>query len=152
MICAGKCGKMRTRQTPRTPPADALMSAGNHEGTPMNVGGKPYRTIWLNEDGWSVEIIDQTRLPHRFKTRTLHDLTDAAHAIRSMQVRGAPLIGVTAAYGLCLALREDSSDSGIDRACETLMATRPTAVNLRWAVEEMRTILRNQPKDKDRKS
>jgi len=124
------------------------MSAGNHEGTPMNVGGKPYRTIWLNEDGWSVEIIDQTRLPHRFETRTLHDLTDAAHAIRSMQVRGAPLIGVTAAYGLCLALREDSSDSGIDRACETLMATRPTAVNLRWAVEEMRTTLRNQPKDK----
>jgi methylthioribose-1-phosphate isomerase len=114
----------------------------------MNVGGKPYRTIWLNEDGWSVEIIDQTRLPHRFETCTLHDLTDAAHAIRSMQVRGAPLIGVTAAYGLCLALREDSSDSGIDRACETLMATRPTAVNLRWAVEEMRASLRNQSKDK----
>jgi methylthioribose-1-phosphate isomerase len=114
----------------------------------MNVGGKPFRTIWLNDDGWSVEIIDQTRLPHRFETCTLHDLTDAAHAIKSMQVRGAPLIGVTAAYGLCLALREDSSDSGIDRACETLMATRPTAVNLRWAVEEMRTSLRNQPKDK----
>ena len=114
----------------------------------MNVGGKPYRTIWLNDDGWSVEIIDQTRLPHRFETCTLHDLSDAAHAIRSMQVRGAPLIGVTAAYGLCLALREDSSDSGIDRACESLMATRPTAVNLRWAVEEMRASLRNQPKDK----
>ena len=114
----------------------------------MNVGGRPYRTIWLNDDGWSVEIIDQTRLPHRFETCTLHDLTDAAHAIRSMQVRGAPLIGVTAAYGLCLALREDASDSGIDRACETLTATRPTAVNLRWAVEEMRASLRNQPKDK----
>ena len=114
----------------------------------MNVGGKPYRTIWLNDDGWSVEIIDQTRLPHRFETCTLHDLTDAAHAIKSMRVRGAPLIGVTAAYGLCLALRDDRSDSGIDRACETLMATRPTAVNLRWAMEEMRASLRNQPKDK----
>ncbi len=114
----------------------------------MNVGGKPYRTIWLNEDGWSVEIIDQTRLPHRFETVTLRNLADAAHAIKSMQVRGAPLIGVTAAYGLCLALREDSTESGIDRACEMLMATRPTAVNLRWAVEEMRAALRNQPKDK----
>jgi methylthioribose-1-phosphate isomerase len=114
----------------------------------MNVGGKPYRTIWLNEDGWSVEIIDQTRLPHRFETCTLRNLADAAHAIRSMQVRGAPLIGVAAAYGLCLALREDGTDAGIDRACETLMATRPTAVNLRWAVEEMRAALRNQPKDK----
>jgi methylthioribose-1-phosphate isomerase len=113
----------------------------------MNVGGKPYRTIWLNEDGWSVAIIDQTRLPHRFETITLRNLADAAHAIRSMQVRGAPLIGVTAAYGLCLALREDSTDSGVDRACETLMATRPTAVNLRWAVEEMRAALRNQAKD-----
>jgi methylthioribose-1-phosphate isomerase len=114
----------------------------------MNVGGKPYRTIWLNGDGWSVDIIDQTLLPHRFETVTLRNLSDAAHAIRSMQVRGAPLIGVTAAYGLCLALREDASDAGIDRACETLMATRPTAVNLRWAVEEMRAALRNQPKDK----
>jgi methylthioribose-1-phosphate isomerase len=93
----------------------------------MNVGGKPYRTIWLNGDGWSVDIIDQTLLPHRFETVTLRNLSDAAHAIRSMQVRGAPLIGVTAAYGLCLALREDASDAGIDRACETL---------------------RNQPKDK----
>jgi methylthioribose-1-phosphate isomerase len=113
----------------------------------MNVGGKPYRTIWLNDDGWSVEIIDQTLLPHRFETRMLRSLADAAHAIKSMQVRGAPLIGVTAAYGLCLALREDASDAGIDRASETLMATRPTAVNLRWAVEEMRAALRNQPKD-----
>jgi methylthioribose-1-phosphate isomerase len=114
----------------------------------MNVGGKPYRTIWLNEDGWSVEIIDQTLLPHRFETRTLRNLADAAHAIKSMQVRGAPLIGVTAAYGLCLTLREDATDAGVDRACATLMATRPTAVNLRWAVEEMRAALRNQPKDK----
>ncbi|HVR66092.1 MAG TPA: S-methyl-5-thioribose-1-phosphate isomerase [Verrucomicrobiae bacterium] len=114
----------------------------------MNVGGKPYRTIWLNEDGWSVAIIDQTRLPHRFETLTLRKLADAAHAIKSMQVRGAPLIGVTAAYGLCLALREDGTDAGIDRACETLMATRPTAVNLRWAVDEMRAALRNQPRDK----
>jgi methylthioribose-1-phosphate isomerase len=113
----------------------------------MKVNGKPFRTIWLNGDGRSVEIIDQTRLPHRFETCTLRKLADAAHAIKAMQVRGAPLIGVTAAYGLCLALGEDASESGIDRACETLMATRPTAVNLRWAVEEMRATLRNQPRD-----
>jgi methylthioribose-1-phosphate isomerase len=111
----------------------------------MKVNGRPYRTIWVNEDGWSVEIIDQTLLPHRFETRTLRNLADAAQAIKSMQVRGAPLIGVAAAYGLCLALRDDAAPEGIDRACETLLATRPTAVNLRWAIAEMRAALRNQP-------
>ena len=75
----------------------------------MKIGGRHYRTIWLNADRWSVEIIDQTKLPHRFETVTLRTCEDAARAILTMQVRGAPLIGITAAYGLCLALREDAS-------------------------------------------
>ena len=111
----------------------------------MKIDGVPYRTIWVNADGWSVEIIDQTVLPHEFRTVTLRTLDDAATAIRDMLVRGAPLIGATAAYGICLALRDDASDDAIDRACATLAATRPTAVNLRWALDEMRSALRNQP-------
>ena len=114
----------------------------------MNIGGKAYRTIWLNEDGKSVEIIDQTKLPHVFETVTLHTLEDAARAISTMQVRGAPLIGATAAYGVALALRNDASDEALERACETLAATRPTAVNLCWALGEMRDAVRNQPRDK----
>ena len=103
----------------------------------MKVKGKPTRTIWPGADGASVEIIDQTRLPHDFAVVRLATLDDAAHAIRSMLVRGAPLIGATAAYGLWLALRADPSDAGLRRAGETLLATRPTAVNLRWAIERM---------------
>jgi methylthioribose-1-phosphate isomerase len=114
----------------------------------MNIDGKPYRTIWLNEDGWSVEIIDQTRLPFVFTTVTLRTLEDAACAISTMQVRGAPLIGATAAYGVALALRDDASDEALDRACNILAATRPTAVNLRWALEEMQKAIRNQPRDR----
>jgi methylthioribose-1-phosphate isomerase len=108
----------------------------------MNVDGKPYRTIWLGADGWSVEIIDQTRFPHEFATVRLTSMEEAARAIRAMLVRGAPLIGVAAAYGLALAMYEDASDSRLNNACETLQATRPTAVNLRWAVERMRGVLR----------
>ena len=103
----------------------------------MKVQGRPMRTIWLAEDGWSVEIIDQTQLPHAFVTRRLESLADAAHAIRAMLVRGAPLIGATAAYGLALALRSDASDKTLVQAGETLLATRPTAVNLRWAIEDV---------------
>ncbi len=110
----------------------------------MKIDGVPYRTIWVNADGWSVEIIDQTVLPHAFRTVTLKTLEDAATAIRDMAVRGAPVIGATAAYGVCLALRDGASDEAIDRACETLAATRPTAINLRWALDEMRAALRNQ--------
>ncbi len=113
----------------------------------MNIDGKPYRTIWLNKDGWSVEIIDQTKLPFRFETLTLRSLDDAARAISSMQVRGAPLIGATAAYGVCLGLREDQSDAALDAACETLAATRPTAINLRWALDEMKAAVRNLPRE-----
>ena len=114
----------------------------------MNIDGKPYRTIWLNEDGWSVEIIDQTRLPFVFATVTLRTLEDAARAISTMQVRGAPLIGATAAYSVALALRDDASDEALDRACNILAATRPTAVNLRWALAEMQKAIRNQPRDR----
>ncbi len=114
----------------------------------MRIDGRHYRTIWLAEDGRSVEIIDQTRLPHRFEIATLTSLGDAARAIETMQVRGAPLIGATAAYGICLALREDASDSGLDRAAERLLRTRPTAVNLRWALDEMAKAVRNLPRDR----
>jgi methylthioribose-1-phosphate isomerase len=107
----------------------------------MNVDGTPYRTIWLADDGETVEIIDQTVLPHEFVILRLATVDAAAHAIRSMQVRGAPLIGATAAYGMALAMRAGASDSALDAACTLLMATRPTAVNLRWAVDEMRGVL-----------
>jgi len=107
----------------------------------VRVGDVAYRTIWVADDARSIQIIDQTLLPHRFEVVTLSSLADAAHAIRSMQVRGAPLIGVTAAYGVCLQLLEDGSDAALLRACDTLLATRPTAVNLRFAVEAMREAL-----------
>jgi len=104
----------------------------------MRVGGKDMRTIRLSDDGWSIEIIDQTKLPHVFEIVRLGDLAQAAHAIKEMQVRGAPLIGATAAYGMALALRADPSDENVARAAETLLATRPTAVNLRWALDEVK--------------
>jgi methylthioribose-1-phosphate isomerase len=83
----------------------------------MKVDGKPMRSIWLEPDGRSVGIVDQTALPHRLTTARLTSLEDAAHAIRAMLVRGAPLIGATAAYGVCLALRADASDEALARAC-----------------------------------
>jgi len=104
----------------------------------MKVAGRAMRTIWLAADGRTVEIIDQTRLPHELAIVRLSCLGDAARAIRDMQVRGAPLIGATAAYGIALAMTEDPSDTGLDNAAEALVATRPTAVNLRWALAEMR--------------
>lgn len=103
----------------------------------MKINGKPTRTIWLADNGWAVVIIDQTRLPHVFETVTLETVEAAAHAIKAMLVRGAPLIGATAAYGLCLALRQDASDAGLKNAVAFLGAQRPTAVNLRWALQEM---------------
>jgi methylthioribose-1-phosphate isomerase len=107
----------------------------------MKVQGKPMRSIWLEPDGWAVGIIDQTRLPHALVTARLTTLAEAAHAIKAMRVRGAPLIGAAAAYGICLALRDDASDPALDEACKVLAATRPTAVNLRWALEDMRATL-----------
>ncbi len=107
----------------------------------MKVDGIPYRTIWLAEDGWGVEIIDQTRLPFEFVTVRLETVDDAAVAIKDMLVRGAPLIGATAAYGMALAMQADASDDNLKAAHDKLLATRPTAVNLRWALDEMTRLL-----------
>ena len=114
----------------------------------MNIAGKAYRTIWLAADGWSVEIIDQTKLPHAFNIVTLRTLAEAARAIKTMQVRGAPLIGATAAYGVCLALRQDNSEEALLRAIALLAEQRPTAVNLRWALQEMGAAVRNLPPER----
>ena len=103
----------------------------------MKVDGIPYRTIWLADDGDTVEIIDQTKLPHVFEVARLTDADDAVVAIRDMLVRGAPLIGATAAYGMALAMRDDASDAAMTAAHDALLAARPTAVNLRWALERM---------------
>ncbi|MGH6990472.1 MAG: S-methyl-5-thioribose-1-phosphate isomerase [Stellaceae bacterium] len=107
----------------------------------MKVAGRDTRAIWIESDGASVGIIDQTRLPHEFVTATLTDVAAAAHAIRSMQVRGAPLIGTTAAYGIALAMRADPDDAHLAATADLLRATRPTAVNLAWAVGEMQRYL-----------
>src|SRR5262245_7269851 len=112
----------------------------------MKVNGKATHSIWIEADGWSVGVIDQTLLPHRFATARLTNLDDAARAIKTMQVRGAPLIGATAAYGVCLALRADASDESLERAYAVLMATRPTAINLKWALDEMVAAVRNRPR------
>ncbi|WP_417517938.1 S-methyl-5-thioribose-1-phosphate isomerase [Minwuia sp.] len=111
----------------------------------MKVNGIHWRPIQLADDGWRVTIIDQTKLPHHFETVDLETMDQAAHAIRAMLVRGAPLIGATAAYGVALAMRSDASDSSLDAAIDTLARTRPTAVNLFWALERMRTALHNRP-------
>jgi methylthioribose-1-phosphate isomerase len=111
----------------------------------VNVNGRAMRTIWLAEDGRTVDIIDQRRLPHELVIARLATLDDAAAAIRDMAVRGAPLIGATAAYGVALAVAADPSDDGVARAVEVLAATRPTAVNLRWALEAMRRALAGLP-------
>jgi methylthioribose-1-phosphate isomerase len=112
----------------------------------MQVNGKPTRSIWIESDGTCVGIIDQTLLPHRLAKAQLKTLDDAARAIQTMQVRGAPLIGAAAAYGMWLAMRHDASDENIERATASLLATRPTAVNLRWALDEMQATLRNRPR------
>jgi methylthioribose-1-phosphate isomerase len=114
----------------------------------MNIAGVPFRTIWVDPaDGWRVAIIDQTALPWAVSILHLTTLEAAAHAIRTMQVRGAPLIGVTAAYGLCLALRVDPSSEAMEQAAAVLATTRPTAVNLRWALDRMLARLRNTRAD-----
>jgi methylthioribose-1-phosphate isomerase len=110
----------------------------------MKINGVAYRTIWPADDG-SIEVIDQTLLPHRFATARLADPDEVARAIVTMQVRGAPLIGATAAYGVALALREDPGDAALDAVLAKLAATRPTAVNLRWALAEMDRAVRPLP-------
>jgi methylthioribose-1-phosphate isomerase len=111
----------------------------------MKVKDKHYRTIWVESDGWSVTVIDQTGLPFAFETVTLRTVESVVAAISDMLVRGAPLIGATGAYGMCLAARADPSDAALDSAHAQLAAARPTAVNLRWALDRMRDALRNQP-------
>jgi methylthioribose-1-phosphate isomerase len=107
----------------------------------VKVNGRATRTIWLNADGWGVDVIDQRWVPHAFRVATLRNVGEAATAIREMWVRGAPLIGVTAAYGVALAMRADPSDASLEAAWETLHATRPTAINLRWALDAVRARL-----------
>ena len=107
----------------------------------MKIDGKPYRTIWLGADGTTVQAIDQTLLPHKFVVRDFRTMEDAEKAIRTMIVRGAPLIGGAAAYGMALAMAADPSDAGLARAYEVLLASRPTAVNLRWALDDLRALL-----------
>ena len=113
----------------------------------MQVNGTPYRCIWLEDDGATVGIIDQTRLPHTFETVTLVTVDDAVLAISDMLVRGAPLIGATAGYGVCLGLRTGCTDNRLALVCDQLIQARPTAVNLRWAVERMRSLLGPLPED-----
>ena len=110
----------------------------------MRIDGQPYRSIWRDTAG-TVQIIDQTVLPHEFRVIPLSDMPAAAHAIKAMQVRGAPLIGATAAYGLAIAMAADASDASLVNAFTTLSATRPTAINLRWALDRVSTVLRPLP-------
>ena len=106
----------------------------------MRISGTHFRTIWTTDSG-AVRVIDQSRLPFEFVTLDLETVTDAAHAITTMVVRGAPLIGATAAYGMALAARANPSDSLLAEAARTLQATRPTAINLTWALTRMRKVL-----------
>ena len=110
----------------------------------MKVNGTPYRSIWRDDDG-TVKIIDQRWLPHDFRIATLSSLDEFATAIREMRVRGAPLIGATAAYGMAEEMARDASDAAIDRAWQTLHDTRPTAINLRWALNRCRDALKPLP-------
>ncbi len=111
----------------------------------MKVKGRPYRTIWPSSDGAAIEVIDQTRLPFAFETRTLTSVEQVAAAIREMVVRGAPLIGAAAAYGVALAMRASATDEALQAACALLLESRPTAVNLRWALTEMQGALAAVP-------
>jgi methylthioribose-1-phosphate isomerase len=114
----------------------------------MNVNGKHYRTIWPTPDGLAIEIIDQRFLPHAFRVERLANVNEVANAIRDMWVRGAPLIGATAAYGIAIAMRTDASNENLDAAWHQLHETRPTAINLKWALDRMRTLLHTLPENK----
>ncbi|MBI2277574.1 MAG: S-methyl-5-thioribose-1-phosphate isomerase [Dechloromonas sp.] len=116
----------------------------------MNIDGIPTRTLRAHPEQRAIDIIDQTRLPHALHWVRVATLAEAAHAIRAMQVRGAPLIGATAAYGLAIALDEASDDEALRQAVDTLGATRPTAVNLHWALSRMRDRLQPLPPEQRR--
>ncbi len=119
---------------------------GQNRTSPMKIDGTPYRSVWIDQDdGWTIRIFDQTKLPWALEFLRLSTVAQAAHAIRTMQVRGAPLIGAVAAFGLCLALREDDSNAALERDAAMLRETRPTAVNLAWALDRMLAALRPLP-------
>ena len=101
----------------------------------MRIKGKEYRTIWYEEN--VVKIIDQTKLPHQFIIKNLKSVKDAINAIKIMEVRGAPLIGGTAAYGIVLAIQESTDKAFINKSVEELIQSRPTAINQKWAVDRM---------------
>ena len=101
----------------------------------MRIKGQEYKTIWFDNN--TVKIIDQTKLPHKFQIKELKSVDDAINAIKVMEVRGVPLIGATAAYGIVLALIENNEQSFLDHACKNLIKSRPTAINLKWAVDRM---------------
>ena len=101
----------------------------------MKIEGKDYRTIWFENN--VVKIIDQTKLPHSFVIKDLKNVSDAIHAIKVMEVRGAPLIGATAAFGLVLSILENNDQSFLKKSAEELIKSRPTAINLKWAVDRM---------------
>jgi methylthioribose-1-phosphate isomerase len=103
----------------------------------MKIDGKEYRTIWFDEKNKVVKIIDQTKLPHKFIIKDLKTVNDAINAIKIMEVRGAPLIGATAAYGLVLSILENNDQSFLKKSSENLFNSRPTAINLKWAVDRM---------------
>jgi methylthioribose-1-phosphate isomerase len=103
----------------------------------VKIRGQHYRTLWPASDAAAIEVIDQTLLPHTFEVRRLASVGEVAQAIKTMQVRGAPLIGATAAYGVALAMQESGDNDRLQQVARILVATRPTAVNLRWAVERM---------------
>jgi methylthioribose-1-phosphate isomerase len=103
----------------------------------MKIEGKKYKTIWFDDDSQSVKIIDQTKLPHKFIIKDLKKVKDAINAIKIMEVRGAPLIGGTAAYGMALAIKENNNPDFIKKSSEDLIKSRPTAINLKWAVDRM---------------
>lgn len=111
----------------------------------MKIDGTHYRSIWLSDNGWSVRIFDQRQLPWRVEIAELTSIEMAASAIKDMWTRGAPLIGATAAYGLCLGLRADASDAALEANYKTLLATRPTAVNLRWALDRVKSAVKAHP-------
>ena len=103
----------------------------------MKIEGKEFRTIWFDEENKVVKIIDQTKLPHQFVIKDLKTVKDAINAIKVMEVRGAPLIGGTAAYGMVLAILENNDLEFIKKSAEDLIQSRPTAINLKWAVDRM---------------
>ena len=101
----------------------------------MHINGKDYRTIWFENN--IIKIIDQTKLPHQFIVKELKTIKDSINAIKTMEVRGAPLIGATAAYGLVLSIIEKNDQSFLKKSSEDLINSRPTAINLKWAVNRM---------------